>query len=232
MKKTLLSIIFILSVAMLYGQDNYMSLSFGGAIPIGDFGKSENILNDGFAETGFAGDYSAAWYLSQNFGIAGNVLFVTSPINQSKAREGLESLVPEDFPTDSIRSLELEGWNVINLFVGPQITIPVSNFNFDFYALGGMSIVIPPKMRIQANYQGQSFETVLSAQNVRLGAELGTAIRYNLNENYGFRLFASSLFTSTTGDLEQKISGGSNLKSDYKSPIQTFNVGFGLVYRL
>jgi hypothetical protein len=219
-----------------FSQDNYMSLSFGVGIPLGDFGSSDNLTTDGFAEQGFTGEYTGLYLLTDFLGIGGNVKYSSNGISNSKLRTKLKDEIPEDFPIDSLAITTNFGiWKQIALLAGPHFTIPVSRINIDVYAMAGVNFVMPPKMEISAVVDNEWYLREFSANTVSYAVDLGFALRFHLNEDYSLRFYSSYFLSKSKGKIREEINQGGNSEpseSDFSGDIRSLHAGIGIVYRL
>jgi hypothetical protein len=231
--KTRLTILLLLPIVLLQAQENYMSLSFGTASPLGDFGKNKSLLSDGYANFGFMADYSGAYYLYNYLGIAGSIKFNQNSIDKTDVETQLLELIPLE-TTDTITRIDLGYWSNVSFSVGPQFTFPVGRFNFDLYFMPGLHINTPPKMELAAIIDNVPYNTSVSAQNIRFGFETGASIRISLGTNAGIRVFASYLQTSSKGEILSKIGddASANTTTDFSRKIQIVNTGIGIYYVL
>ena len=234
--KKIIPYLFIILPLRSFGQDNYMSLSFGVGIPLGDFGRSDNLSKDGFAEQGFTGEYTGLYLLTDYFGLGGDIKYSSNGINVVRLRDRLEDEIPEDFPPDSFAiTTNFGSWKQVALMVGPHFTIPVSMINIDAYALAGINFVMPPEMEITAVTGDEEYLRTFSTNTVSYALDLGIAMRIHLNEEYSLRLYSSYFLSKSKGKIRKEISQGDITEpseSDYSGNIRSFHAGIGIVYRL
>ena len=213
-----------------------MSLSFGTAIPLSDFGSSEDLSKDGFAEQGFSGEYTGLYLLTEYFGIGGNIKFSSNGLNTSKLRDRLESEIPEDLPTDSLAiTTNFGSWKQVALMVGPHFTLPVSRINIDAYAMGGINFVMPPEMEISAVIDDEWYLRNFSGNAVSYALDFGFALRYHLSDDYSLRLYTSYFMSKMKGKGREEFQQGIDseiTETDFTGQIRSFHAGIGLVYRL
>jgi hypothetical protein len=233
--KRIVPLFFLLIPQQSFGQDNYMSLSFGAAFPQSDFGSTENLSKDGFAEQGFTGEYTGLYLLTDYFGIGGNIKFSSNGLS-NKLRSRLEDEIPDDLPLDSITiTTNFGSWKQVALVVGPHFTLPLSRMNIDAYAMAGVNFVMPPEMEISAIIDDEWYLRSFSSNTVSYALDFGIALRYHLNEDYSLRLFSSYFMSKSKGKIREEINQAGNLEpteSDFSSNIRSFHVGIGIVYRL
>ncbi len=213
-------------------QENYMALSFGLSNPIGDFSKTSSLASDGYAKTGFLADYSGAYYWANYIGLGGNIKFTQHTIDGDPAEEELINLLPES-ASASITEINIGFWYDVSFAIGPQFTYPVGPFSFDVYLFPGFHVVHPPNMEIVGKSSSNYYSTVLSAQKLRFGIESGVALRINITETTGIRIFGSYLQTNSKGTITSKDKEGNSTGSvDLKRKIQMLNTGIGIIYKI
>lgn len=235
MKKNLFLLLLFLPF-LSFGQDNYMSLSFGTAIPLDDFGSSEDLSKDGFAEQGFSGEYTGLYLLTEYFGIGGNIKFSSNGLNTRKLRNQLESEIPEDLPVDSLAiTTNFGSWKQVALMVGPHFTLPVSRINIDAYAMAGLNFVMPPEMEISAVIDDEWYLRNFTGNAVSYALDFGIAFRYHLSDDYSLRLYSSYFMSKMKGKGREEFKQGiepETTETDFSGNIRSFHAGIGLVYRL
>lgn len=211
-----------------------MSLSFGAGFPLSDFGSSEDLSKDGFAEQGFTGEYTGLYLLTDYFGIGGNIKFSSNGLS-SKLRSRLEDEIPDDLPDSLAITTSIGTWKQIALMVGPHLTLPLSKINFDAYAMAGINFVMPPEMEISAVIDDEWYLRNWKGNTVSYAVDFGIAMRYHLNEDYSLRLFSSYFMSKSSGKIRKEINQGANVEpteSDFSGKIRSFHVGIGIVYRM
>lgn len=229
--KIRIAVLLLFIASLLQGQDNYMALSFGAGLPIGDFADNADIYTHGYAKTGFMADYSGAYYPIDYIGIAGAARFTSNLLQQDEARRDLIDLIPGDIPEDVNARVDLGKWDVISFSVGPQFTYPTSIVDFDVYFLVGLNIVNSPKLEVTVETSPDEFiSTSATSQSARFGWDAGINLRFKLSENSGIRVFVGYQHSSVKGEL--RTGEGSNGEDNYLPKIDLINSGIGLIYRL
>lgn len=230
MKEILLIIFTFLSLTG-FGQENYMSLTFGTASPLGDFKEASDITSDGFALQGFIGEYTGAYYYKNYIGLKGEIKFTSNLLNQSKAREKLDELLPE-LPDSIEADYTLSHWTQVGFFIGPQFTLPVGKLRIDAWILGGLNFIMAPEMEIRGTIDDEFIYYKLSDTKISFGFDTGLGLRYVFNESYGINLYTSYFQSKSKGEaLKQVIDSGEEIQ-DFTRKIHSFNVGIGIVYLL
>jgi hypothetical protein len=235
MKKFIPLLIMLLATSG-YSQDNYMALSFGVGIPKSDFGSTDNLAKDGFAEQGFTGEYTGLYLLTNFFGIGGNIKFSSNAVNQTQLGSRLEDELPDDLPSDSLAiTTNIGSWKQVSLMVGPHFTLPVSIMNIDVYALAGINFIMPPKIEISAVLDNEWYLREFTGNTVSYAVDLGIALRFHLNEDYSLRIYSSYFLSKSKGKFREELHEGAGvppLESDFSGNIQSIHAGIGIVYRL
>jgi opacity protein-like surface antigen len=255
---------FIISIALIFigievrsQQENFLGLSFGGAIPQGSF--SEDNYKDstnGFANTGFMFGFDVAWFPDDYLGIGATVTFASNNPDKSKYTSDLKQSIVDsilihvdnpDVTGDSLFNnivLDYGVWKYLNLFVGPNVTVPVGQFNFDFRLMGGVSFVWKPGLTMDINYpeEGSYSRSIQGKAVPALGYSVGVGVRYALKKNMVLRLIAEYANTKPTFEFINSITynndpnieeGEQNFTVDYEKvamPIKNIHVGIGIAY--
>lgn len=235
MKK--LPVILLIGISLLsFGQENYMSLCFVGNIPVGHFSSNKNLLTDGFAKTGFGGEYSGTYFLTEHIGVGGNIKYLSNTIDDNSARQLLIDELPDDFPADSAQ-LGIGLWKQVSIVAGPYFSVPMANISIDAFALFGINLIMPPEMRISATIDGDFYERSITVQTISYAFDIGIACRYHVNERYSLRLFSSYYLSNSKGKVKQEIDDNGDgirevFETDQSIKLQSVNFGIGIVYRL
>ncbi len=233
--KAKILLILILMPLLADGQENYMSLSFGGIIPISNFGSAANLNENGFALNGFSGDYSGAYFLNKYFGIGGNIKYASNSIDEPLVADFLRREAPVISQDSTLNLLKMGLWNQIALSIGPEITIPTDRWCFDLFTLGGINFVMPPQMSINIESEDETYTRELKTSTVSYSLDLGIAIRYHLSEKTSVRLHGSYFQSKIEGDIIKTLQEAHNetvITDKFSCSIQTLNFGIGVVYRL
>jgi len=212
-----------------------MSLCFVGSTPLGNFSSHKSLRTDGFALTGFGGDYSGAYFFSKYIGVGGNIKFITNTIDDDAVRQLIRDEIPDDIPVENAQ-FGIGLWKQVSLAGGPYFTLPLSTLNLDAFTLIGINFILPPEMRVSATIDDESYERSLSVQTVNYALDLGIALRYHFNEIYSIRLFSSYFQSKSSGKIREEADDGTNPpdveETNQSLTIQSINFGIGVVYRL
>jgi hypothetical protein len=241
--------VFILVLVFLFNetksqQENFLGLSFGGAIPQGSF--SEDNFSDstnGYANTGFVFAFDAAWFPDEYLGIGATVTFASNNPDKSKYMNDLEQSILSQYPflggplKDSI-VLDYGVWKYLNFFVGPNVTVPAGKFNFDFRLMGGVSFAWKPFQTIDINYPEEgSFSRKIEDKAVPcLGFSIGGGVRYAFNSGYVIRITAEYANCKPTFEFIDKVTYNQDqdnfdiTQEDVEMPIKNIHIGIGIAY--
>lgn len=223
-------ILFALICGSLKSQDNYMSLSFGGAVPLGDFSLSNDLQTDGYAETGFLAEYTGVFYRNEFLGLVGSLSIATVGVNTERVLSDLDDLRPVVTDPDVDSLYQVGKWDVFSLKLGPQFTCPVGILSFDVYCLAGLYMVNTPGLSISGVKEEEVFyDLSWTDQKLTLGFEAGINVRISLSDVYGIKLFAGYQHTALNGEINSTTSDET---SSYTPKIDLFTTGIGLIYRL
>jgi hypothetical protein len=235
MKKIL--VIILIGISLLsFSQENYMSLCFVGNSPIGNFSSNKNLLTDGFAKTGFGGEYSGAYFFSKYIGVGGNIKYISNTVDDNAVKQLLVDEIPDDFPVENAQ-FGIGLWKQVSFVGGPYISLPMEKISLDVFTLIGLNIIMPPEMRVSATIDDEIFERSLSVQSINYAFDLGIALRYHIDERYSIRLFSSYYQSNSKGKVKEELdeNGDGNREStetNQSVAMQSVNFGIGIVYRL
>ena len=220
MRKETWIIILMMAVGsmQLTGQQNFASISFGATLPQGDYGATGDLASNGYARTGGAIKFDAAYFPVSYFGIGGSFSFGSNyAIRDSLVKDiisYIEANTPGeiDIPEDAEILYGSGFWNYVNLFIGPHFSIRASEkLYLDFRALAGLSIIRPPDQELRITYDGNNIYSRTSYNNVAFGFTGGAGLRFMLNSNIALKLSGDFIQTKArntyTFDLFQGPAG-------------------------
>lgn len=207
-----------------------MSLCFVSSTPLGNFSKNESLQTDGFALSGFGGEYSGAYFITEHFGVGGNIRYTSNTLDDDAARNMLLEELPDNVAPEDVQ-VGIGLWKQASLVAGPYFSLPFSQLSLDAYALIGINFLMPPEMRVAATVDEEFYERSLKVQSVNYALDAGIAIRYHFNESYSLRFFSSYFQSKASGEIREEIGTGAE-ESDQNLTIQSLNFGIGIVYRL
>ncbi len=234
--KQLLPVFLTFLMTVSFGQEKFMSLCFISAIPLGDFAANENLRSNGFAYTGYGGEYTGVYFLTEYIGFGGNIKFISNTVDNNTAQRLLREEIPDDIP-DDIAEFGIGLWKQVSFAAGPYFSLPLSRISLDAYTLIGLNFVMPPAMEVSATIDEDSYYRRLSVQTVSYVLDLGIALRYHMNDNYSIRFFSGYSQSKSKGKISEELDleGPDNsdvVETDQSITIQTVNLGIGIVYRL
>jgi hypothetical protein len=231
--KIILGLIFL--PIFLAGQENYMSLSFGGIIPIGKFGSINDLSENGFALNGFSGDYSGAYYLNKHLGIGANIKYASDAIDEPAAADRLWNDTPMISPDSGVYVFGMGMWNQVSITIGPQLSFSTGKIYLDIFAHGGINFIMPPELSVNVETDNESYSRIFETNSISYGINLGIAIRYHLSDQTSLRIHSSILSSHANGMIRNIFYDGIMETSEnisYSCPIKTLNIGIGIVYSL
>jgi opacity protein-like surface antigen len=220
MRKETWILILLLAVGpmQLIGQQNFASISFGATLPQGDYGATGDLSSNGYARTGGAIKFDAAYFPVSYFGIGGSFSFGSNYAQRDSLVKDIVSYIEAntpggiDIPEDAEILYGSGFWNYVNLFIGPHFSIRASEkLYFDFRALAGLSVIRPPDQELRISYDGNNIYSHTSYNNVAFGLTGGAGIRFMLNSNIALKLSGDFIQTKArntyTFDLFQGVAG-------------------------
>jgi len=204
MRKTAYIITMLLALVCLpaFAQQNFASISFGVALPQGDYAATGDLASNGYAKNGGAIKFDAGYFPTSYFGIGASFSFGSNYANRDSLINDIVSYIEENASDiihipDNAEILYGSGfWNYINLFIGPHFSIRASQkLYFDFRGLAGVSFIRPPDQELRINFDNTNIYTQTSHNSASFGFLAGAGIRYNLNTNLALK-FAADYFQS------------------------------------
>lgn len=199
MKKTRYIFSLMLALASLpaFAQQNFASISFGVALPQGDYASTGDLASFGYAKSGGAIKFDAGYFPVSYFGIGASFSFGSNYANRDSLLNDMISYIEEnasgiiDIPANAEIIYGSGFWNYINLFIGPHFSIRATpKLYFDFRGLAGVSIIRPPDQELRINFDDTNIYTRTSHNSAAFGFLAGTGIRYNLNSNLALKFAA------------------------------------------
>lgn len=236
----------LLSVEVKSQQESFLGLCFGGAIPQGSF--SEDNFKDstnGYATPGFVFTFDAAWFPDDYLGVGATVTYASNNPDKSKYINDLEQSIIDKFEDqypflegslmDSI-VLDYGVWKYLNMFIGPNVTIPAGNFNFDLRVMGGVSFAWKPFQTIDINYPEEgSFSRKIEGKAVpALGYSVGAGVRYAFKSSFAIRFIAEYANCKPTFEFIDEITYDQDQETfvitehEVAMPIKNFHLGIGI----
>ena len=213
-------------------QRNYLGLSFGASFPSEEFAKTSLEEDGGYAMKGFALEFSGAYIFDYYFGITGALSFSSNQPDTEKLTADLVAGIEEPLPPDAEVIFNSGPWMYTNVMAGPILTLPVWKLNFDLRAIAGLSFLISPPFELTVNTEDETYFQSFGGNTVNFAYMLGTAIRFNMNQNYAIRLSADYFHSKPSFEVnEESLVGSATEKSSYDMSVGTLNVSIGIAYR-
>lgn len=242
MKRRYWIVILVLNLANagLVAQQNFASISFGTAIPLGNYGLTGDLSSNGYARPGGAIKFDAGYFPVSYFGIGGSFSFGSNFAIRDSLLKDMTTYIEEnaasiiEIPGDAEIRYGSGFWNYINLFIGPHFSIRASQRLYvDFRGLGGISILLPPDQELSIVFTGTEIYSRSSKNIVAFGLTAGGGLRYTLNSNIALKLGADFFQSRARFDYSFNLFRGvaedvPPLKSDFM--IRTVELTAGLAY--
>ncbi len=224
----------------LSAQQNFASISFGVSIPQDPYRSVEKLSASGYARTGGAIKFDAAYFPVSYFGIGGSFSFGSNFANRdsmlSDISDHMEQNAPElgAIPEDAEIIYGSGFWNTISLLIGPHFSARASqSLYFDIRGLAGLAIVRPPDQELQILFDSNEIYSRSSKNWISFAFTAGGGLRYKLNSNIALKLGAEFYQTwarsEYTFDVLQGIIGEiPEIETEF--PIRTVELTAGLAY--
>lgn len=199
MKKRVKIICFFIAIATLpvNAQQNFASISFGAAIPLGDYASIGDLATSGYARTGGTIKFDAGYFPGSYFGIGGSFSFGSNYAIRDSMFNDMFSYIEKnassllDIPNDAEIRYGSGFWNYINLFLGPHFSVRASQkLYLDFRGLAGVSFLRPPDQELSISFTDTEIYSQNSNNTVSFGFTGGAGLRYTLNSNISLKLGA------------------------------------------
>ncbi|MGW8314746.1 MAG: hypothetical protein ACWGNV_04030 [Bacteroidales bacterium] len=224
----------------LQAQQSFASISFGAVLPQGKYASTEGLDDSGYARTGGAIKFDAAYFPVSYVGIGGSFSFGSNFAHRDSLLEDMILYIEEtassiiDIPEDAEIIYGSGFWNYINLFVGPNFSFrPAQRLYFDFRALAGGTILRAPDQELRINFDGTEIYSRTSRNKLAFGFTAGAGMRFKLNSSIAIRLaadyFQSRARFEYTFDLFQGVAEDvPPITADF--PVRTVEITAGLAY--
>lgn len=222
-------------------QDSYIGFSLGTSIPKGDFASSEEMFADGYAIPGFTVQFEGFYYPVSIIGIGGILDFGSLYANRDVYLEKLLDYAynVSDIPLSGIPpgldevDFESGFWNYVNLFAGPEISVPFGRFQAGVRALGGLSMIVYPKRELYYMEGQDEMEALIKGTTFNLGYTYGGSLLYLSRGGTGLKLSADYLHSSAGYDFGLNLVTDAETFSDTEAgdiDIQALSVTVGFFY--
>lgn len=190
-----------------YAQQNFASISFGASIPLDDYAETGDLASNGYARTGGAIKFDAAYFPGSYLGIGGSFAFGSNyAIRDSLLQDMVTYIVDNassiiDIPP-GVAEYGSGFWNYINIFLGPHFTVRATQRLYvDVRVLAGLSVLRPPDQELYIPLDdGTEIFSTSSNNKLTFGFTAGGGLRFKLNENLALKLSAD--FTQSRSKFE------------------------------
>jgi hypothetical protein len=235
MKKLSVSTLFVmLFVFNTFSQDKgYIAVSLGPAIPAGDFAsKSMDNTSAGFAKAGAIFDISFAYKIDKYFGL---IAMLRGQSHKTDAQAMADEMIKQ-MPFDNISvATESESWSIGALLIGSYGSFPIQkDLTFESKIMVGLLSASAPKTTFNISTpEGAGWVKQSSATGSALACLIGAGLKYNVGKK--ICMLANIDYLGATPkykNVEVTSSIGYNDKGDYYESFGSFNIGFGVGYRL
>ncbi len=240
MKKIIiLMILFSLSAGM-WAQNNYFGINLGTSIPKNELSESGNIFTNGYALSGFSIQFDGVYFPVSIVGAGAMLGFGSLYMDNNSYLDGFVSYLDQN-PDYSSVNIPLAGdfsvtpgfWNYFNIFVGPEIAVPIGRIQLGIRAMGGLSTVIYPQLEVSFENNVDRIYSTTRGAHPGIGYTYGGGIMYKLNSGSALKLSADYFTASARHkfDLEiESIAGDFTDSRRDDMPVEALHVSLGLFY--
>jgi hypothetical protein len=236
----LIGILFVIISLPAAAQQNFVSISFGTSLPLGNYGSTGSLDINGFASPGGVIKFDAGYYPVTYLGFGATFSFgsnyaVRDSILSSMVRYiEANSVILQQIPDDAEIIYATSFWNHIDLLVGPVFSVRLSKrLYLDFRALFGPTVFRPPGEELRILFDDSELRSSLASNLLLFGVNGGTGLRIKLNDAISLKLGAEYYRSrarfpyefSLLGDMPDNIPP---LEADLL--IQTIELSAGLAY--
>ena len=226
--------------AVVYGQQNFASISFGVSLPQGAFASTDDLATGGYAKEGGVIKFDAGYFPVSYFGIGASFAFSSNyGIREEIQRSMIDHIEsnatnPTPIPPEANIVYGSGFWNNVSLFIGPHFSIRATQrLYFDIRALGGLSIVRPPDQELLVELNGENYHSYVENSRLAFCFTGGAGIRVKLNEDLALRFGADYIRTRSKFDYNFDLFAGladdiPPIHSDFA--VQTIELTLGLAY--
>lgn len=228
-----LMVILLLNTFSSFSQDKgYIALSLGPSIPLGDFAsKDMDKESAGFAKAGAIFDISFGYKLGKHFGISG---LLRGQANKTDA-QAMANEIAGKIPFDMNVRVESETWSVGALMVGGYGSFPVDKkISIESRLMIGFLSANMPKVTFNLSTTDESAWVKRSSSTGSSFAYLiGAGIKYDAGKRVCVLANLDYLGANPQyNDVETTTSFGDYSKDNFSQTLGSFNIGFGVGYRL
>lgn len=199
----------------LHAQQNFASISFGGAFPLGDYAATGDLSSSGYARTGGAIKFDAGYFPVSYIGIGGSFSFNSNYALRDSMIQDLIRYVEEnassviDIPEDAEIVYGSDFWNNISLFLGPHFSVRATQrLYFDLRALAGISVLRPPDMELSIAFDNTEIFNSVSNNMLSFGFTAGGGMRYRLQQDLALKFGVDFTQARSRFDLDFSLLQG------------------------
>jgi hypothetical protein len=222
------------------GQQSFASISLGASVPLGQYTSTEGLSNSGYARTGGAIKFDAAYFPVSYIGIGGSFSFGSNFANRDSLLQDMITHIEEsassviDIPEDAEILYGSGFWNYINLFVGPNFSLrPAQRLYIDVRALAGITVLRAPDQELRINFDGTEIYNRTSGNKLAFGFNAGAGFRFMLNSDLALRVSADYFQSHAKFEYKFDIFRGvaedvPPLSADFQ--VRAIEINLGLAY--
>lgn len=226
-------------------NENFLGLALGAAIPQGIYASDEyQTEGAGYAKTGFLFGFDGAIFPDEYLGIGMTITYGSNNPDKEKYKQDLlDDLNSRDtvsLPEDITQiDFDYGVWKYLNFHIGPTVTIPAGDFNFDFRILGGLTMAWQPNMTLQFEWEDvngtNNFSTNRRNKAVAaFGYTAGVGVRYSMSSGIVLRVIGEFTNSKPTFELTEEITFENDevqfSTEKYAIPMKNIHVGIGIAY--
>lgn len=202
MKKILLPILLVLTIAPAFAQKNfilshldrrgYLNLSGGASMPVGSlFAGDPASASDLKSVRGSSIQIAAGYRLTRLFGV---VASMTNCLNNANTLPMVENVAQGQFGTNW--AAKGGAWNCSHLMLGPTINLQSGLFMFDGRITGGYSWVQRPSTELKGEFYNVPMVVQTSTERSRsFTVGTGVSVRCKIGRNFALAIHADYLTT-------------------------------------
>ncbi|MBN2807037.1 MAG: hypothetical protein JXR22_10300 [Prolixibacteraceae bacterium] len=227
-------------------SDFRVGISMSHVTPLSTF-SSANImdLESGFAESGYSLNFDGDYFIHRRLAVSARFHFGLTSMNKPAVSDWLEYQMTDYLSADSANNLySVDYWQWSSPMMGIKLNYPIviNKLYVDVAAFSGLSIVKTPvqSMKIIDEVNEQViFSENIAANHVSVPVMAEAGIRWIASDRIQLKVHAAFFQTGTkrehvsyivkdkTNEVSEEIG-----RNTITTPIQTINLGLGLIYYL
>ncbi len=207
----------------------YIGLSTGATFPFGAFKDVElDIINGGYARTGYSFNLDYGYRFYKNLIIAGNYSRITNPLDETALQKQSVSSCANCNKPKRFDKAEASPYELNAFYGGIGFIKEQPNLSFQMQFMVGYGNMFTSNIEMSTDTSRLVFKT---KRKSNLTYAVGAGLRIHLTDQLDFSTFGSFLLYQANIDQEIEYEGVTNY---VRAPIQyqVFNLSFGLAYRL